>query len=214
MKNKKNTSEQNGIKEQDFKYLDEENDGGITFYEDRADAIKHKPIYYVVIGALYAAILLLVVGLILKIFFSSATVEGESMDPVLQEGDVVITSHYIFSSPKRYDIVVVTIDRAEDINYVKRVIGMPGETIQIKDGIVYINGEKLEDDTYASTPIDDPGIAAEPITLGEKEYFVMGDNRSVSADSRKETVGVIARGQIRGKVIFRIGPFKRFGGIK
>lgn len=214
MKNKKNTNEQNGIKEQDFKYLDEENGAGITFYEDRADAIKHKSIYYVVIGVLYAAILLLVVGLILKIFFSSATVEGESMNPVLQDGDVVITSHYIFSSPKRYDIVVVTIDRAEDINYVKRVIGMPGETIQIKDGIVYINGEKLEDDDYASTPIDDPGIAAEPITLGEKEYFVLGDNRSVSADSRKETVGVIARGQIRGKVVFRIGPFKRFGGIK
>ena len=119
MKNKKNTNETNGIKEQDFKYLDEENGNGISFYEDRADAIKHKPIYYVVIGVLYAAILLLVVGLILKIFFSSATVEGESMNPVLQEGDRVITSHYIFSSPKRYDIVVITIDRAEDIHYVK-----------------------------------------------------------------------------------------------
>ncbi len=214
MKNKKNTNETNGIKEQDFKYLDEENGNGISFYEDRADAIKHKPIYYVVIGVLYAAILLLVVGLILKIFFSSATVEGESMNPVLQEGDRVITSHYIFSSPKRYDIVVITIDRAEDIHYVKRVIGLPGETIQIKDQKIYINGELLEDDIYGSSPIDDPGIAVDPITLGEKEYFVLGDNRSVSADSRKETIGVISKGQIRGKVVFRFGPLKRFGGIK
>ncbi|MBR5659457.1 MAG: signal peptidase I [Lachnospiraceae bacterium] len=214
MKNKKKPNEQNGIKEQDFKYLDEENANGITFYEDRTDAIKHKPIYYALIGVLYGVILLLVVGLILKIFFSSATVEGESMDPVLQDGDVVITSHYIFSSPKRYDIVVVTIDRAEGLNYVKRVIGLPGETIQIKDGKVYINGELLEDDKFGSTPILEGGIASEPITLGEKEYFVLGDNRSVSQDSRKLEIGVIAKGQIRGKVVFRIGPFKRFGRIK
>jgi len=214
MKNKKNTNEQNGIDEQEFKYLDEEAGNGITFYEDRTDTIKHKTIYYIVIGILYVAILLLVVGLILKIFFSSATVDGESMEPVLKDKDVVITSHYIFSSPKRFDIVVITIDRAEDLHYVKRVIGLPGETIQIKGNTVYINGEKLEEDTYGSTPIDDPGIAGDPITLGDNEYFVLGDNRSVSADSRKETIGVVAKGQIRGKVVFRIGPFKRFGRIK
>ena len=89
---------------------------------------------------------------------------------------------------------------------------MPGETIQIIGSDIYIDGELLEEH-YGKDLIADPGRAAVPITLGEDEYFVMGDNRSVSKDSRSEDVGNIKKKNIGGRAIFRIKPLSRFGTI-
>lgn len=97
--------------------------------------------------------------------------------------------------------------------YVKRIIGLPGETIQIKGSDIYINDELLEED-YGKMAITNAGIAENPIKLGEDEYFVMGDNRKISLDSRYEEVGPVKKEQIAGKAVLRIWPFKKFGLIK
>ena len=98
------------------------------------------------------------------------SVEGRSMESSLQNADRLIVEKmsYYFREPDRFEIVVFPYN--EEVNYIKRVIGLPGETIQIKDGAVYINGAKL-DDPYAKVAMEDAGIAAEPLTLGEDEYF-------------------------------------------
>ena len=137
------------------------------------------------------------------------SVEGRSMESSLQNADRLIVEKmsYYFREPERFEIVVFPYN--EEVNYIKRVIGLPGETIQIKDGAVYINGAKL-DDPYAKVAMEDAGIAAEPLTLGEDEYFVLGDNRNASSDSRKRDVGVIKKERITGRAWLRIYPFDRF----
>ena len=94
------------------------------------------------------------------------------------------------------------------------MIGLPGETVQIKKGKVYINGKKLKSDIYCITKyIDEPGIAEEPLELGKDEYFCLGDNRPVSYDSRYEEVGSVHRSEIIGKVWIRIWPLTKFGKV-
>lgn len=95
-----------------------------------------------------------------------------------------------------------------DDYYVKRIIGLPGETVQIIGADIYINGEILEEH-YGKDPITDPGVAREKITLGENEFFVLGDNREVSEDSR--VFGAVDKKNISGQVVFRIYPFNKFG---
>lgn len=148
------------------------------------------------------------------------TVEGESMEPTLSDGDTVIIQRlsYYFSSPDRYDVVVfpVTYDETadEDTYYIKRVIGLPGETVQIIDGSVYINGEKLQDDKYALSDILEAGVASDPLVLGEDQYFVMGDNRNMSTDSRNSYVGLVNRKDIIGEAWICTWPLNHFGSLK
>ncbi len=102
-----------------------------------------------------------------------------------------------------------------DEYYVKRIFGLPGETIQIRQNEIFLikeNGEeeKLED-KYAKNAMNEAGTAEQPLTLGEDEYFVLGDNREVSLDSRDESLGPITKDKIAGKVILRILPFSKFG---
>ena len=96
----------------------------------------------------------------------------------------------------------------KDTHYIKRVIGLPGETVQIVDGKIYINGEVL-DENYGYETMRDAKRAAEPVTLGEDEYFVLGDNRNDSSDSRSDLVGNVKKSQIVGKAFVRIYPFNR-----
>ena len=142
-------------------------------------------------------------------------VSGESMETTLSNGDHLIVDKisYRFRDPERYDIVVFPYRLEENTYYIKRIIGLPGETVQIVDGYVYINGVQL-DEHYGNEIMEKPAIAAEPVTLGEDEYFVLGDNRNNSQDSRTASVGVIHRDEILGRAWVRIWPLSDFGVIK
>ena len=147
-------------------------------------------------------------------------VEGESMEPTLTDGDSVVIQRlsYYFTDPKRYDVVVFPVHydsgSTEKTYYIKRVIGLPGETVQIIDGSVYINNEKLTDDRYSSTSINEAGIAENPLVLGENQYFVMGDNRNMSTDSRNSYVGLVNKNDIVGEAWICTWPLNHFGGLK
>lgn len=148
------------------------------------------------------------------------TVEGESMEPTLTDGDSVIIQRlsYYFADPKRYDVVVFPVSyddgTAKKTYYIKRVIGLPGETVQIIDGSVYINNEKLDDDVYGAAAINEAGIAENPLVLGENQYFVMGDNRNMSTDSRNSYVGLVNKNDIIGEAWLCTWPLNHFGGVK
>ena len=164
----------------------------------------------------YILIILGLTYLIITFVGQRTMVSGSSMETTLQNGDNLIVDKisYRFRDPKRYDIIVFPYKYEEDTYYIKRIIGMPGEKIQIQDGYVYINGEKLTSDIYGKERINNPQTAAEPITLGEDEYFVMGDNRNHSMDSRDPSVGVLKRSDLIGRAWMRIYPFDNIGVIR
>lgn len=141
---------------------------------------------------------------------------GDSMNPVLRNGDVVLINRIIYnaSAPKRGDIIAFKPKGNENAHYyVKRIVGLPGETVEIIENRVYINGDKLEED-YKTTDIDDLGVAKEKIKLGNDEYFMLGDNRQNSEDSRSADVGNVKREYIYGKVWFVASPKKDFGFVR
>lgn len=138
------------------------------------------------------------------------------MEPMLSDGDNLIVDKlsYRFNEPQRFDIIVFPFRYAEKTYYIKRIIGLPGETVFIdENGTIFINGEELQE-SYGKEIIKDPGRAYEPITLGEDEYFVLGDNRNNSSDSRDPVVGNIHRDEFIGKAWMRIWPFSKMGMIK
>ena len=163
----------------------------------------------------YLVIVLIATFLIVKFVGVRTEVIGTSMTPTLQDGDNLIVEKvtYYFRDPQRYDIIVFPYPEDPSRHYIKRIIGLPGETVQIIDGYVYINGELL-DEHYGNAVMNNAGIAAEPITLGEDEYFVLGDNRNNSEDSRYAAVGNIKRSQIDGRAWLRIWPFSDIGFLK
>ena len=163
----------------------------------------------------YIAIIVGLTWLIITFVGQRTSVSGHSMETTLQDGDQLIVDKisYRFRDPKRYDIIVFPYQYEENVYYIKRIIGLPGETVQVIDGYVYINGEKL-DEHYGAEVMADPGIAAEPITLGDDEYFVLGDNRNHSSDSRVASVGVLTRDMLIGRAWVRIYPFNKIGVIK
>lgn len=148
-------------------------------------------------------------------FCQRITVTGHSMEPTLEAGNVVLVDQvkYHFVSPERFDIVVFEKeDSSSSKVYMKRVIGLPGETVQIIQETVYIDGEPLEA-TPGLTQVTLSGLAENPVTLGENEYFVLGDNRESSEDSRFANIGNVKQSEIMGVVWMRISPFQHLGKI-
>ena len=165
--------------------------------------------------AIYLLCVLGAVWLVITFVGQRTEVEGASMENTLHNGDNLIVDKlsYRFHDPERVDIIVCPFQFQDNTYYIKRIIGLPGETVQIMDdGSIYINGEKLEEN-YGMEVIkpETIGRAAEPIELGDDEYFVMGDNRNNSSDSRTDMVGNIKRENIIGKAWLRIWPVSDFG---
>ena len=165
--------------------------------------------------AIYLLCVLGAVWLVITFVGQRTEVEGASMENTLHNGDNLIVDKlsYRFHDPERFDIIVFPFQFQDNTYYIKRIIGLPGETVQIMDdGSIYINGEKLEEN-YGMEVIkpETIGRAAEPIEPGDDEYFVMGDNRNNSSDSRTDMVGNIKRENIIGKAWLRIWPVSDFG---
>lgn len=134
---------------------------------------------------------------------------GSSMEKTLFAGDPIIIDKFSYrlTDPKRFDVIVFKQGGDEHSYYnIKRIIGLPGETVIIKDGIIYINGEILEDIVNVDE-MANYGLAAEEILLEDNEYFVLGDNRNYSEDSRFASIGNITRDEIIGKAVIRLSPF-------
>lgn len=138
-----------------------------------------------------------------------AVVHGSSMETTVSEGDLLIVGkmNYHLAGPKRFDVIVLSKDGKKDL--IKRVIGMPGEDVRIEKGIIYINGEELHED-YGMDPMD-PDAEPVEIKLAKDEYFVLGDNRLASLDSRFSTVGPVQRKEIQGEALIRVYPFNKIG---
>ena len=146
----------------------------------------------------------------------SVTMIGQSMSPALTDRNVLLINKrsYTLHKPKRYDIIAFKLKEDTDGYFnVKRIIGLPGETVQIKNGRVFIDGDALTD-MPSENLIMTEGLAIEPITLSESEYFVMGDNCNNSEDSRYVNIGNISEKEIKGKVFFKIKPRSEFGSVK
>jgi len=166
--------------------------------------------------SLYLLVVLVLTFLVVTYIGQRTKVIGGSMEPMLSDGDNLIVDKisYRISDPERFDIIVFPFRYEEKTYYIKRIIGLPGETVYIdEEGSIYINGEIL-DESYGKEAVKDPGRAYEPIVLGEDEYFVMGDNRNNSTDSRDPVVGNIHRDELIGKAWVRIWPLNKMGVIK
>lgn len=163
----------------------------------------------------YMAVVMCVILLFIKFVAQRTCVDGTSMNDTLQDGDNLMVDKlsYRFKDPERFDIIVFPYEHKENTYYIKRIIGLPGETVQVKSGKIYIDGEVMEE-PYGKEPMEYAGIAGEPIRLSEDEYFVLGDNRNNSSDSRDPSVGNIHREKIVGKAFIRIWPLSEFGILK
>ncbi len=184
-------------------------------YREKSEKIEKSKLRETVEFIIYCGLAILVGLLIVRFVGQRTEVIGESMSPTLENGDNLIVDKltYRFSDPKRFDIIVFPFKENRTVYYIKRIIGLPGESVQIKDGKIYINGMELEED-YGAETIADPGIASSPVTLGADEYFVLGDNRNNSEDSRRASVGNISRDEIFGRAWLRFWPLDSFSILK
>ncbi|SHJ30956.1 signal peptidase I [Lutispora thermophila] len=154
-----------------------------------------------------------IIAFLLKTYiFQIAYVKGPSMEPTLYEGQILIVSKlsYRVGEPSRGDIVVLS-DNLEHKDLIKRVIGLPGDNVDIRDGYVYIDGELLKED-YIQVPTYANEFQQSQVP--ENKYFVLGDNRPESRDSRSDSLGFVDRENILGKAVFRLWPLNKFGTIK
>lgn len=146
---------------------------------------------------------------IINVVLEKTSVLGDSMETTLSDGDTIIVNKfaYLWKQPERGDVIVFKQSgREHDYYDVKRIVGLPGETIQIMDGVVYINGEAAAEKINCEKMLI-PGLAKDPFTLEEEEYFVLGDNRNNSEDSRFANIGTIVREEIVGKAWLRLNEF-------
>ena len=149
-------------------------------------------------------VIVLVVVLIRTFIITPVRVDGDSMKNILKNGDILLL--YKLGSINRLDIIVLD-EEKDNEKIIKRVIGLPGETVAIKKGKIYIN-DKVIDDKYAYGETSD----YDKVTLEDDEYFILGDNRLISKDSRY--FGPIKKSEIKGKIVFRLFPFTKIGTVQ
>lgn len=158
-----------------------------------------------IIKSLIPYIIIIIVVILVRTFIATPVrVNGSSMYPTLKGNEIMLLNK--LGHINRFDIVVLKIDGRED-NLIKRIIGLPGETVEIKDNDIYINDKKIEDKYgYGVT------YNIDKVTLKKDEYFILGDNRKISLDSR--VFGTIHKDEIKGTTDFIMYPFKSFGKVK
>lgn len=188
----------------------------MSFYREEEVSIVHRGLRSAVNWVVDIIMVLILAVLANHFYGDRVTMVGSSMNPILESNDVVLLDElcYTFSEPERFDVISFAVEKdGKTQSYIKRIIGLPGETVQIVDGLVLINGEcPDEENVWYQAAVS--GIASEPITLGAKEYFVLGDNRSSSEDSRFANVGNVSFEQIDGRLWLLIDPFVRMGLIE
>lgn len=158
-------------------------------------------------------VLAAMVGIML---FQTVTMQESSMEPTIAVGDRFFINRvvYKFSSPKRGDLIVFRTNASDDAAlHIRRVIGLPGETVQISDGKILIDGKEYQE-AGQFPEITNPGLASTTVTLESGQYFVLGDNRNNSEDSRYSDIGNVNKRYIVGKLWFTCSPFEKFGFVK
>lgn len=178
---------------------------GLTFYK-KEKKINKKLLKEISQWVFWGAAMILIAFVIVFCFGIRTSVIGGSMEPTLSNGQEILIDRfsYFFVSPGRGDVVVFLPNGNENSHYyVKRVIGLPGDTISIQDGSVIINGSLYEEDGMYDK-MEDGGIAETEIVLGEDEYFVLGDNRNNSEDSRSSNIGIVMRNYMIGRAWFHM----------
>ena len=159
------------------------------------------------------AITLLVAFTLVYFVGLRTSVVGQSMAETLNGGDEILVNRFVYkvTNPKPNDIILFLPNGNEKSHYyIKRVIAVPGDTVLIENGVVYVNGKTFDEDVDVAS-IEEAGLAAEEITLGQDEFFVLGDNRNNSEDSRYANIGNIKKEYIIGKAWFRVAPWGDFG---
>ena len=170
----------------------------------------------VIVWTFQIAIVCLLAFVCVYYFGQRVSMIGDSMKPELANGNITLISKaaYSMGTPKRGDIVAFKPNGNESSHYyIKRIVGLPGETITVVDGKIQVNGREIRE-RYETTEIEELGILSEPVTLKNNEYFVLGDNRNNSEDSRFATVGNIKKENVIGKAWFEITGITDFGFIK
>lgn len=178
------------------------------------DSIDKKPMFKqvlkeVIIWILEIVIVIGIAFLIINFGAKMVTVESKSMQTTLNDGDKILVNKFVYKlgKPNRFDVIVFKQNGGEHSYYnVKRIIALPGETVQIKSGEIYVNDKKLKE-KRKHDKIENGGLAEDKIKLDENEYFVLGDNRNNSEDSRFANIGNIVKGDIAGKALFKMNHF-------
>lgn len=161
------------------------------------------------------AIVIIIAYVMVAFFGLRTSVVGQAMESTLDNGEQILVNRFVYtvSHPKSGDVVVFLPNGNEKSHYyVRRVIAVPGDTVQIKDGAVYVNGELYEEPVEVAS-IEDAGIADDEIKLGDEEYFVLGDNRNNSEDSRFANIGNVKQDYIVGKAWFAFSSLSHMGFI-
>ena len=178
--------------------------------EVRLENARTRRIFTWIFEILVTLFFAIVVGIMM---FQSVTMQESSMEPTISVGDRYFMNRVIYrvSSPKRGDVIVFRTNASDDAAlHIRRVIGLPGETVQIVDGQILINGETYKEGRDFPV-ISNPGMASSPVTLESGEYFVLGDNRNNSEDSRYGSIGKVNKKYITGKLWFKLFPVKSIG---
>lgn len=189
---------------------------GLSFGRKRRRQVNYELLQEIFIWIARIALVCVIAFGLVWYFGQKVSVIGDSMNPQLENGDITLINRLVYDvrKPKRGEVIAFKPNGNENSHYyIKRVIGLPGETIEYVDGEILIDSEAIEED-YNTTKIEELGLLEEPITLGKEEYFVLGDDRQNSEDSRMANVGNVKQSEIAGKVWLVVSPMKHFGFVK
>lgn len=184
--------------------------------EDKQDNANKTSLKAEFLEIIKEVIIVVAIVLFIRTFiFENTKVIGPSMEPTLHENNALIVNkfEYRFTKPERGEIIVFPYKGDPSKHYIKRIIGLPGEVIDIKNQTVFIDGKPLEED-YILERMEQRGDVGFPFAIPEDTYFVMGDNRNNSSDSRYQDVGTIEKSKIIGHAVFRIWPLNELGIVK